>query len=43
MVKFLASGVANPAFADVDGDGDYDCLVVDEDGNENYFKNTGNS
>src|SRR6476660_3618838 len=41
MVKFLTSGVANPAFADVDGDGDYDCLVVDEDGNENYFKNTG--
>ena len=41
MVKFAASGVANPAFADVDGDGDYDCLVVDEDGNENYFKNTG--
>jgi hypothetical protein len=41
MVKFLASGVANPAFADVDGDGDYDCLVVDEDGNENYFKNKG--
>ncbi|HEY6974776.1 MAG TPA: T9SS type A sorting domain-containing protein [Chitinophagaceae bacterium] len=41
MVKFSASGVANPAFADVDGDGDYDCLVVDEDGNENYFKNTG--
>jgi hypothetical protein len=41
MVKFLTSGVANPAFADVDGDGDNDCLVVDEDGNENYFKNTG--
>jgi len=41
MVKFVASGIANPAFADVDGDGDYDCLVVDEDGNENYFKNTG--
>src|SRR6266545_3183474 len=43
MVKFLASGIANPAFADLDGDGDYDCLVVDEDGNENYFKNTGTS
>src|SRR6266542_147327 len=39
MVKFLASGIANPAFADLDGDGDYDCLVVDEDGNENFFKN----
>jgi len=41
MVKFSASGVANPAFADIDGDGDYDCLVVDEAGRENYFKNTG--
>lgn len=40
-VKFWASGVASPSFADVDGDGDYDCLVSDEDGNENYFKNTG--
>jgi hypothetical protein len=37
MVKFSASGVANPAFADVDGD----CVVVDEDGQENYFKNIG--
>jgi hypothetical protein len=41
MVKFSASDVANPAFADVDGDGDYDCLVTDEEGNEHYFKNTG--
>ncbi len=41
MIKFSASGVANPAFADIDGDGDYDCLIVDEEGNENYFKNTG--
>jgi len=41
MVKFSASGVANPAFADIDGDGDYDCLVVDEEGNEYYFKNEG--
>jgi FG-GAP-like repeat/Secretion system C-terminal sorting domain len=41
MVKFFASDVANPAFADVDGDGDYDCLVVDENGEESYFKNTG--
>lgn len=41
MVKFFASGVANPAFADVDGDGDYDCLVVDEAGSENYFENKG--
>ena len=41
MVKFLASGVANPAFADMDGDGDYDCLIVDEEGNEYFFKNEG--
>jgi hypothetical protein len=41
MVKFWASSVANPAFADIDGDGDYDCLVTDEQGNENYFKNIG--
>ncbi len=41
MVKFSASGVANPAFADIDGDGDYDCLVVDEAGDANYFENTG--
>src|SRR5215831_17299450 len=41
MVKFSASGIASPAFADVDGDGDADCLVTDEDGNENYYQNTG--
>jgi hypothetical protein len=41
MVKFSTSNVANPAFADIDGDGDYDCLVVDEAGFLNYFKNTG--
>lgn len=41
MVKFSASGIASPSFADVDADGDYDCLVTDEDGNGSYFKNTG--
>ena len=41
MIKFFASGAASPAFADIDGDGDYDCLVVDEAGSENYFENTG--
>jgi FG-GAP-like repeat/Secretion system C-terminal sorting domain len=41
MVKFSASGIANPTFADVDGDGDADCLVTDEEGNENYYKNVG--
>lgn len=43
MVRFIASGVAETAFADVDGDGDYDCLVTDEDGSVNYFENTGNA
>jgi hypothetical protein len=41
MVKFSCAGVANTAFADVDGDGDYDCLIVDEQGAGNYFKNFG--
>jgi hypothetical protein len=41
MVKFSASGIANPTFADVDGDGKVDCLVTDEDGNESYYKNVG--
>ncbi|TKK67992.1 T9SS type A sorting domain-containing protein [Ilyomonas limi] len=41
MVKFSTSDVANPAFADIDADGDYDCLIADEAGYLNYFKNTG--
>jgi hypothetical protein len=41
MVKFLTSGVASPAFADIDGDGDFDCLVSDDEGNEIYLKNAG--
>jgi hypothetical protein len=41
MVKFSASGIANTAFADVDGDGDYDCLITDQDGAINYFLNEG--
>ena len=43
MVQFIASNVAQAAFADVDGDGDYDCLVTDEDGAVSYFENTGNA
>ncbi len=43
MVQFVASGVAQAAFADIDGDGDYDCLVADQDGTVNYFENTGNA
>ncbi|HRI22177.1 MAG TPA: VCBS repeat-containing protein, partial [Panacibacter sp.] len=41
MVKFSAASFAEPAFADIDGDGDFDCLVADLDGNAHYFKNTG--
>jgi hypothetical protein len=43
MVQFIASGVAQAAFVDVDGDGDYDCLVTDQDGTVSYFENTGNA
>jgi len=43
MVKFSASAIASAAFADIDGDGDYDCLITDEDGNESYFNNTGSA
>jgi hypothetical protein len=43
MVQFTASGVAQAAFADVDGDGDYDCLVTDQDGSVSYFENIGNA
>ncbi|MBQ34519.1 MAG: hypothetical protein CMG32_06790 [Candidatus Marinimicrobia bacterium] len=34
---------AAPAFVDIDGDGDYDCFIGENDGNINYYKNTGNS
>jgi hypothetical protein len=30
-----------PVFADIDGDGDFDVLVGEYDGNINYFENTG--
>ena len=32
---------ANPAFVDIDGDGDYDAFVGKEDGSISYFRNTG--
>lgn len=43
MVKFSTSNVASPAFADVDGDGDYDCLIADEAGELNYYENIGSA
>ncbi|MDX2286710.1 MAG: FG-GAP-like repeat-containing protein [Bacteroidia bacterium] len=30
-----------PAFADLDGDGDYDCVIGESDGTLNYYMNTG--
>lgn len=41
MVKLSAQFIAEPAFADLDGDGDFDCLVTDLYGTANYYKNTG--
>jgi hypothetical protein len=32
---------STPAFADLDADGDFDLLIGEEQGNINYFKNTG--
>ena len=32
---------STPTFADLDGDGDLDAVVGENDGNLNYFKNTG--
>ena len=34
---------ASPAFVDIDGDGDQDCFIGEDDGTINYYKNTGNS
>ena len=43
MVRFSASGVASPAFGDVDGDGDQDCVVADQAGNLHYYRNVGSA
>lgn len=43
MVTYYASNIAQPAFADIDNDGDYDCLITDLDGQEYYFKNIGSA
>ena len=32
-----------PTFVDIDGDGDFDAFVGEEDGNINFFENTGSS
>ncbi|MGB0521968.1 MAG: FG-GAP-like repeat-containing protein [Flammeovirgaceae bacterium] len=37
------SNFLDPAFADLDGDGDLDALVGEQSGNFLYFQNTGNS
>jgi len=34
------SGYAAPDFADIDGDGDYDAFVGDDNGNVHFFENT---
>jgi len=41
MVRYSASGVTSPGFADVDGDGDLDCIVADQAGMLSFFKNVG--
>lgn len=43
MVALSSSGgaVANPAFADLDGDGDYDCVVADGSTTLRYYRNVG--
>jgi len=34
-------GYATPELVDIDGDGDFDALIGDQDGNTNFFRNTG--
>ena len=42
MVALSSSGAAaNPAFADLDGDGDYDCVVADGSPTLRYYRNAG--
>ena len=39
----VQSSKSNPAFVDIDGDGDLDALVGEQNGNVAYFENTGSS
>ncbi|HRI22381.1 MAG TPA: FG-GAP-like repeat-containing protein, partial [Panacibacter sp.] len=43
MVKLSTTDQAEPAFADIDGDGDYDCLITDLYGDEYFYKNIGSA
>ena len=35
------AGYSSPSFADLDGDGDLDAVVGEDDGTLHYFENTG--
>lgn len=41
LVKYSDFDFVNAAFADIDNDGDLDCLITDSYGNEGYFVNKG--
>lgn len=41
LVKYSDFDFVNAAFADLDNDGDFDCLITDRYGNEGYFVNKG--
>jgi VCBS repeat-containing protein len=39
----VVGGVSKPSFADLDGDGDFDALVGEDNGTLNYFENIGSA
>lgn len=43
MVRDVAFRSVTPAFADIDNDGDLDCLVSDDEGNSFFYKNNGSA